>query len=620
MQCEEPTEKAARMVLINLPVELLFKILSYLPTRDKIMMRRVSRRFKDVSEMPLLWREFVWPDYEPRHVRSVSNVLEVSGEHVRRMFFPTHVTPTKILEMARYCTKVTHLSLPRGCQLSLDHLEEIVNIMTHLIQLDVFVDGNFIQQDRLPTENYKLVEGVLKVTAASVKELNLRPYSNGQLTSIVASIERRAKRGHPLPSIINIYPQPGVTTASSKLFKFWSSVLNFKLPSFEIGLYDTERAPMNLYPAVPMRKFQFGPLAKPPFIRLSNHGIVGLKHDVFHLREYNHHGTVRCAITPELELCRSLIEEKHFSYPSNLHSVTYADISNTGACLHHLKQLAVVCPNLEQLNLQGNVDCLKDLQGLHSIVHTCQNLTSMNLSGIPVSSVESCLLLWELLSSLKKLTHLVVDLCVLQSSDSSNVNKESLISMFRSCQNLKALEICCDKSRSCTECNSSNEDFLFSYFPSLTHCTMRDFQHSGIMYAINNCHRLKYLHEYGARACEDNLLPLLNGHHHLQELHIDSPFLTLSDEAVEILSAHGELEHVTLHVNSITVSAITALINNSPNLMLLKVSIRKLLFNDNHLRVYNHTNRVKKMFSHHKLFNNGSFAVHSGLDYFHYYR
>ena len=583
------------------------------------MMRNVSRRFKDVSEMPLLWREFVWLDYEPRHVRSVSNVLEVSGGYVRRMFFPTHVTPTKILEMARYCTRVTHLSLPRGCQLSLDHLEEIINIMTHLIQLDVFTDGNFIQQDVLPTENYKLVEGVLKVTAASVKELNLRPYSNGQLTSIIASIERRAKRGHPLPSVINIYPQPGVTTTSSKLFKFWSSVLNFKLPSFEIGLYDTEGAPMNLYPAVPLRKFQFGPTAKPPFTRLSNHRIVGLKHDIFHLREYDYHGTIRCAISPELELCRSLIEEKHFSYPSQLHSVSYTDISNSGVHTHHLKQLAVACPNLEQLNLQGNVDCLKDLQGLRAIVRTCKNLTSLNLSGIPVSLVESCLLLWELLSSLKKLTHLVIELCVLRPPDSIDANKQSLISMFKSCGNLKALEICCDKSRSCTECNGNKEDFLLSCFPSLTHCTMQNFQHSGIMYAINNCRRLKFLHEYGARACEDNLLPLSNSHH-LQELHIDSPFFTFTDEIMEVLSAHGELERVTLHVNSITVNAITTLINNSPNLMLLKVSIRKLLFSDNHLRVYNHTNRVKKMFSYHKLFDNGSFSVHSGLDYFHYYR
>ena len=108
---------------------------------------------------------------------------------------------------------------------------------------------------------------------------------------------------------------------------------------------------MNLYPAVPLSKFQFGPSATPPFIRFSHHNIMGLKYDFFHIRWYDHHGTVRCTITYEVELSELLIEERHFSYPSHLHSVSYADISNSNAHPDHLKQLAVVCPNLEQLNL-----------------------------------------------------------------------------------------------------------------------------------------------------------------------------------------------------------------------------------------------------------------------------
>ena len=38
---------------------------------------------------------------------------------------------------------------------------------------------------------------------------------------------------------------------------------------------------MNLYPAVPPSKFQFGPSATPPFIRLSHHNIMGLKYDFY---------------------------------------------------------------------------------------------------------------------------------------------------------------------------------------------------------------------------------------------------------------------------------------------------------------------------------------------------
>ena len=456
----------------NLPTELLLKLMCYLPTRDKVTMRYVSRRFKDVSETPSLWREFVWPDYEPLHVRSVISVLKASGEHVRKIFFPAHVAVTKILEMVQCCTKLQHLCLPEGFQLLLDDLREIVQTLTHLQQLDVFIQGNFLGRHlgiypprfcwrrviRWPEDDY--VAELLEIASDRIRELNLHTNYYG-FEVFIENIEEWANRGYPLPSAINIYLRLE-KRKTHELFRFWSES-SFQLPSFEISLYSGKGMPMN--PAVPIRKFQFGPSAKPPFIQLSNHGIVGLKHDMFHLREYDHHGTVKCAITPELELCELLIEGNHFSYPSHLHSVSYADISNSGVRPDHLKQLALLCPNLEQLSLQDNVNCLKDLQGLRAIVRTCQNLTGLNLSGIPVSSVESCLLLWELLSSLKKLTYLVIELCVLRPPESSDASKQ----LLSSCQNLKALEIYCNESISCTECIRSKEDHLFSCFPLPTH-------------------------------------------------------------------------------------------------------------------------------------------------------
>ena len=164
-------------------------------------------------------------------------------------------------------------------------------------------------------------------------------------------------------------------------------------------------------------------------------------------------------------------------------------------------------------------------------IHTCQNLESLIFKGISVSSVESYLLLWELLSSLKNLTHLVIDLCVLQPPDCSDADKKSLASIFRSCWKLKALEISRDYIQSCMERNSSKEDFLFSCFPSLTHCSY--IQYSGIMYAINNCHGLKYVYEYDGR--EENLLYL----YQITVTYKNCTLINLTDEIVEILSAHA---------------------------------------------------------------------------------
>ena len=55
--------------------------------------------------------------------------------------------------------------------------------------------------------------------------------------------------------------------------------------------------------------------------------------------------------------------------------------------------------------------CLQSLKGLQVLVDKCKNLQGINLAGIPI--VECHLLLWELLSSVKKLTHLAINLSIL---------------------------------------------------------------------------------------------------------------------------------------------------------------------------------------------------------------
>ena len=107
------------------------------------------------------------------------------------------------------------------------------------------------------------------------------------------------------------------------------------------------------------------------------------------------------------------------------------------------------------------------MQGLHAIVHICQNLQGLNLVKIPASSVEPCLLLWELLSSVKKLTHLAIELCMLIPGDRDDDNKQKLIGILRRCESLQALEIV--QPPRCVECEKSPfvEDLLFAHFPSL---------------------------------------------------------------------------------------------------------------------------------------------------------
>ena len=303
------------------------------------------------------------------------------------------------------------------------------------------------------------------------------------------------RRGFPARGAgLQVYRVPADHTGN--LFRFWSKSA-FNLSSFEIRLYDNVPRPLNLFRPVSVRSYKFGPAATPTLIQLPAYGIVGLKDNMFHFSDYiDDHGMASHAVTRDHgDCCGSLIEERHITCIPHLRTVSYIDISYENVNSNHLQQLAVACPNLQQLHLQGNVNCLKDLQGLQAIVDKCKNLKSLNLAGIDVSWVESCLLLWDLLSSLKKLTLLTIDLCMISLYDFDDDDKQRLVTMCKSCHSLLALNVHLGQE-SCIECNSSNENFLISHFPSLTYCALWSIEYSSVAHAFTNCRRLKYLHEY----------------------------------------------------------------------------------------------------------------------------
>ena len=60
-----------------------------------------------------------------------------------------------------------------------------------------------------------------------------------------------------------------------------------------------------------------------------------------------------------------------------------------------------------------------------------------------MSAVESHVLLWELLSSLKNLTHLNIDLCMVKLYDGcDDASKQKLINTFKDCRSLQSIQIC----------------------------------------------------------------------------------------------------------------------------------------------------------------------------------
>ena len=150
-----------------------------------------------------------------------------------------------------------------------------------------------------------------------------------------------------------------------------------------------------------------------------------------------------------------------------------------------LEQLAIACPNLERINIKDNTRCLQSLKGLRAIVDNCKNLQGINLVG--VSCMEDNLLLWELLSSAKKLTHLAINLNMLTHHGNCDVDQQKLIGLLKSCHALKALEVTDFYYK------VDPKDLLFTHFPSLVYVRLKAACAGSLEYTITNCHQLKYL-------------------------------------------------------------------------------------------------------------------------------
>ena len=263
----------------------------------------------------------------------------------------------------------------------------------------------------------------------------------------------------------------------------------------------------------------------------------------------------------------------------------------------HLEQLAVACPNLERINLRNATNCLRSLKGLQVLVDKCRNLQGINLAGIPI--VECHLLLWVLLSSVKKLTHLASMLT--RHSDYDDDDQQTLIGLLNSCSNLKALEIT-DEHWHCFVVDP--KQLLFSHFPSLVFVALGGTRNTILFeYTITNCHQLKYLYYYCWNRSIHHISLPSSSSCHLQQLNLRN--VGLSAVSVHVLSAHGGLEQAIFCDVEITTSAISTLISNSPNLILLNI----IPYDDTGLNMKDCKNKISEKFTKHKLFTVGDFFI-----------
>ena len=150
--------------------------------------------------------------------------------------------------------------------------------------------------------------------------------------------------------------------------------------------------------------------------------------------------------------------------------------------------------------------------------------------------------------------------------NSDNVDQQKFISLLKSFDALKHWK---------SQIVTVQLILKIYHFPSLVYVRLRTSGTGSLEYTITNCRQLKYLyyHKWNYDSLHHISLPSSSSCH-LQQLYLRN--VDLSAAIVRVLSAHGGLEQVILYNVTITTSAITTLISNSPNLILLYIIMQGL--------------------------------------------
>ena len=576
--------------LLILPSELLVYIIAFLTvTRDKVRLRYVSRRLRGVCETSSLWREFIWPYFDIREEHCVKSVLKSCGRFINRLSFPHHVIPSKLPAFLQYCNDVVDLSLPLTT-LSPGELKMIIAPMRRLQSLEIPWKSDKI--DSL----FVICSGLkeLSITAHSFDtfEMLLTEWANKQF--IPETLQLISTAG---PGIYDLWP--------AALIRLWLS-LNPSSPTDHIAyfkVYDRLKGPMDLVQP-PLYQLHFGQSCTLPLVQASTYNLLGLEKDLLHL------SNCKCgnrelykAIVVKREDHGDMIQSNHFN--SNVVSLAFLTHFTAKDChlySEHLEVLAIACPNLMELNLTYNANCLKTLKALRTVASSCKHLRGLNLLRISVKNVESHMQLWEILVKLK-LTYLAIDTCILFPNKQV---KDLIIDLQQKCSDLEALEVS-DEDDGCDHCNVNREygDFLLlSNFSSLIHLHCTCHHSTAVKEILSSCKNLKYF-VYYFDGFTMSTFPFATNCS-LEQLHISiSRGGDIPDNFMESISAHGGLVHVELLVASVTFDGVTALIKNSPDLMTCCIANQNFEFTGVHLKPEDFVFTLKKTFSNRKLFSCG---------------
>ena len=561
--------------LLSLPHEVLVKIMSFLQeTLDKITLRNVCRKLRNLCQTPSLWSEFIWIDCSCRQEKRLYNVMETCGAYVKRLSFSQHYigpgplqticgTTQKLMKVSgmvkvlQHCSILTYLNLPAldyvKCFDDVDiQLRKTIEEMEHLEVLNIHCATSFRPYLNL---KIKLKELTIRTVICSSKDFEgTQDWVANGFTPLNLNIVMLSG---------SVYP---ATICKDILLSTWPK-WNSKVPTGHVAclkLYVSYKVPLCFFQNAPLFQLHYGETAPLPFVKMTSGGLndkwlLLTDHDDGSKTVYKAKSFMKPSYTM-YHIVHNHRKDNQLQLDDIFTNLTELDFSDSS---FDLKQIVANCPQLQRLNLENNQRLrLDDLQ---MIATCCCNLQGLNLLRISSPNIEFCMKAWEILSNMK-LIYLSIDIAFLGSLlEMEDIQKKQLAALFAQCTALRALELVseCFLNRSVVESNSNVYKFL-AHFPSLEYCRLNrgSKQSSCAEEVLTSCKSLKYFY------CNWPILSLSSARNkNLQQLCISSRTTDLDDNFMDTVSAHGGLIHVALFVNSVSTNGITTLIRNSPNLL-----------------------------------------------------
>ena len=621
------TVSTATITLIALPVEVLVYIISFLSTREKVGLRFVSKTLRSACEIPSLWEEFIWLRYAPRDDKLLKSALRMFGQHIKRFHFADHIAPSKLQVMLKFCRNVLQLSLPSFNYKNIEKLKKIVSSTANLQILGIL----------RPKSCDKLLIQQIIMLSSNLKELSLH-YGPAPVFQELKNFNEQIQywleewaNFNYVPRKLTIFftkiPYGYLESISTSLQSCVPTLRSKALPTnFESGhiawFNICFKRSIDFSPVVPVFQLRVTDSSVIlPSVKPSKYGILGLDYDTLHLTQGSYRGkkVYKALLTNNDEYMDTSV--------TSLTSVTYFDASychNRVLYPGHLEQLSIACPNLQTLNLRGNIKCLSNLQGLRSLATNCKRLQELNLWNIHAIYYEySCLQLWEVLC-IMCLIQLAIEAWMIDVHDNRNaavvanlspgdcttaVKHQKLVDMFQNYTTLKVLEVRGTVYHDSYNNPSDNELSLVSYFPSITSYRLCNLPSNDCYHTLKQIFSCKYLRcLYLSKKFPGNLSLSLEGQcSSLQQLYINSRDTIPTEAFIDALCGHGGLEHVILCVKSLTAKSISSIIEKSPNLMTFYAIFRTQVFLKSELISLSAS--LKTRFLKRKLFNSGKFDL-----------